>query len=161
MTEKNYQPLDLHNGNDKIFGMDMLNITTTYDIADTKLVHLDDSASADKTHQFFKEILEGYSESNTENSKSNFKYREYIKQGDIYKVEEITVITFRVSPKTQKLYTYINMKDGEYLINARIDNFILNNYAYKGLTINGLPSIDNITVNVEGTLYDDQNAIIR
>lgn len=53
------------------------------------------------------------------------------------------------------------MKDGEYLINARIDNFTLNNYAYKGLTVNGLSSIDNITVNIEGTLYDDQNAIIR
>jgi anthranilate/para-aminobenzoate synthase component I len=158
---KNYQHLDLHNGNDKIFGMDMLDITTTYDKADTKLEHFNNSAYADKTHQFFKEILEGYSESNTENSKTNFKYREYIKQGDIYKVEETTVITFRVSPKNQKLYTYINIKDGEYLINARIDNFTLNNYAYKGLTVNGLSSIDNITVNVEGTLYDDQNAIIR
>ena len=53
------------------------------------------------------------------------------------------------------------MKEREYLINARIDNFILNNYADKGLTINGLHSIDNITVNVKSTLYDNQNAIIR
>jgi len=37
----------------------------------------------------------------------------------------------------------------------------LNNYAYKGLTVSGLPSIDSITVNVKGTLYDDQNAVIH
>jgi len=53
------------------------------------------------------------------------------------------------------------MKDGEYLINAKTDTFTLNNYAYDGLTVRGLPSLDNINVNVEGTLYDDQNAIIR
>ena len=159
---KNYQSLDLHNGNDKIFGMDMLDIKTTYDKIETKLEHYDDSAKADQTHQFFKEILEGYSESNTENSKTQFKYREYIKQGDIYKVEETTVITFRVSPpKNNKLYTYINMKDGEYLINVRSDNFTLNNYAFNGLNVSGLPSMDNIFVTVNGTLYDDQNAIIR
>ncbi|NLL06810.1 MAG: hypothetical protein GX270_13730, partial [Clostridiaceae bacterium] len=105
---------------------------------------------------------EGYSESNTENSKIQFKYREYIKQGDIYKVEETTVITFRVAPpKNNKLYTYINMKDGEYLINVRSDNFTLNNYAFKGLNVSGLPSMDNIFVTVNGTLYDDQNVIIR
>ncbi len=116
----------------------------------------------DKNHQFFKEILEGYSESNTQNSKINFKYREYIKQGDIYIVEETTVITFKVAPpKDKKLYTFINMKDGKYVINARTDNFTLNNYAYKGLTVSGLSSIDNILINVEGTLYDDQNATIN
>ena len=59
-----------------------------------------------KLINFLKEILEGYSESNTENNKSNFKYREYIKQGDIYKVEETTVITFRVSPKSETLHLY-------------------------------------------------------
>jgi len=158
----NYQSLDLHNKNDKIFGMDMLDITTEYDKQETKLEHYDDSSNADKTHQFFKEILEGYSESNTENSKTKFKYREYIKQGDIYKVEETTVITFKVAPhNTQKLYTFLNMKDGEYLINAKTYTFVLDNYAYDGLTVRGLPSLDNININVEGTLYDDQNAIIR
>ena len=50
---KNYQSLDLHNGNDKIFGMDMLDIKTTYDKVETKLEHYDDSSKADQTHQFF------------------------------------------------------------------------------------------------------------
>jgi hypothetical protein len=159
---KTHQSLDLHNGNDKIFGMDMLNITTNYNKKETKLEHYDNSENADKTHQYFKEILEGYSESNTLASKDNFKYREYIKQGDIYKIEETTVITFTVAPpsKDQKLYTYINMKDGEYRINVRVDNIKLDNYAYNGLNISGLASIDNITVNVNGTLYDDQNSVI-
>lgn len=159
---KTHQSLDLHNGNDKIFGMDMLNITSNYGINETKLEHYDKSEDAEKTHQYFKEILEGYSESNTLASKDNFKYREYIKQGDIYKIEETTVITFTVAPpsKDQKLYTYINMKDGEYRINVRADNLKLENYAYNGLNVSGLPSIDNITVNVNGTLYDDQNSVI-
>lgn len=159
---KTYQSLDLHNGNDKIFGMDMLDIKTTYNKNKTKLESYDDSDNADKTDKFFKEILEGYSESNTLDSKENFKYREYIKQGDIYKVEETTVITFKVAPpsKNQKLYTYINMKDGKYLINARVNNIELGDYAFKGLNVNGFNSIDNIVVNVNGTYYDDQNAII-
>jgi len=159
----NYQSLDLHNGNDKIYGMDMLDIITDYDKKETKLEHYDNSDNVDKTHKYFKQILEGYSESNTLDSKENFKYREYIKQGDIYKIEETTVITFRVAPpsKNHRLYTYINMKDGEYLINARVNNIKLDNYAFNGLNISGFNSIDNITVNVNGTLYDDQNAIIR
>ncbi|NLL07009.1 MAG: hypothetical protein GX270_14785, partial [Clostridiaceae bacterium] len=159
---KTFQNLDLHNGNDKIFGMDMLDITTTYNKNETKLERYDDSANADKTHKFFKEILEGYSESNTIDSMENFKYREFIKQGDIYKIEETTVITFKVAPPSnnQKLYTYINMKDGEYFINARVNNFELEDYAFKGLNVNGFNSIDNILVNVNGTFYDDQNAVI-
>ena len=51
------------------------------------------------------------------------------------------------------------MKDGEYRINVRADNIKLD-YAYNGLNVSGLPSIDNITVYVNGTLYDDQNAVI-
>ncbi|WP_010248648.1 hypothetical protein [Hungateiclostridium cellulolyticum] len=157
-----YQSLNLQNGKDKIFGMDMLDITTSYSKNQTKLEHYDNSAYADKTHKFFKEILEGYMESNTDDSRENFKYREYIKQGDIYKVEETTVINFRVASPSdmQKLYTYIKMKDGQYSINAGVDSIMLDKYMYNGLRVSGLSSIDNISVTVNGSMYDDQNATI-
>ena len=51
---KNYQSLDLHNGNDKIFGMDMLDIKTTYDKVETKLEHYDDSSKLIKLINFSK-----------------------------------------------------------------------------------------------------------
>nr|WP_235715956.1 hypothetical protein [Acetivibrio cellulolyticus] len=142
--------------------MDMLDITTSYSKNQTKLEHYDNSAYADKTHKFFKEILEGYMESNTDDSRENFKYREYIKQGDIYKVEETTVINFRVASPSdmQKLYTYIKMKDGQYSINAGVDSIMLDKYMYNGLRVSGLSSIDNISVTVNGSMYDDQNATI-
>jgi hypothetical protein len=39
-----------------------------------------------------------------------------------------------------------------YLINLRSDIFTLNNYAFNGLTVSGLPSMDTMVVNVNGTL---------
>ncbi|MDA8235003.1 MAG: hypothetical protein M0Z31_09435 [Clostridia bacterium] len=153
---RNGQSLYITNQNSDVFGIDMLDIQTNTDKDVEILEHTTDTDG--ETHRFFKEILEGYSESNTLDSKTNFKYREYIKSGNIYKVTETTVITFKVASSAgQKLYTFANMKNGNYLINVGVNRFSLDNYRYAGLNVNKVDSLENITVKVKGSMYDDLN----
>ncbi|NLL04567.1 MAG: hypothetical protein GX270_01970, partial [Clostridiaceae bacterium] len=116
------------------------------------------------THEYLKEILEGYDESGTIGSKNNYKYREYIKDGqDLYKIIEKTTVTIRVNPENLKVYTNIDMPDGKYRVAAWIGDIALSDStnAYKGLgTLKGIYNLDVIEVTVNGTLYDDQNAVI-
>ena len=72
----------------------------------------------DKTDIRFKQILEGYSESNTADSKDNYKYKEYIKEGDIYLIKEATIVTIYINPENHKLYTWGGMKNGQYHMTA-------------------------------------------
>ena len=59
------------------------------------------------THEYLKQILEGYDESGTIGSKNNYKYREYIKDGqNLYKITEKTTVTIKVNPETER-YTPI------------------------------------------------------
>jgi hypothetical protein len=151
---KRFQTLDISKANSSALGMNLLTIQSKFDKDTYRLERaIDDSKDS---HKFFKEILEGYSDSNTLDSKDKYKYREYIKEGDIYKVHEKTVITFSISPPPgKKLYTYVRMNNGNYSINASVDSFTLNNYRYNGLTINKLNSLDSIPVTVHGSMYDD------
>ena len=153
---RNSDTLNITNQDNSVFGMKMLDIRTTTDKDVDILEHTTDTDGV--THRFFKEILEGYSESNTLDSKTNFKYREYIKSENIYKVTETTVITFKVAPPAgQKLYTFANMKNGNKVINVGVNRFSLDNYRYDRLNVNKVDSIDNMTVKVQGSMYDDLN----
>lgn len=120
--------------------------------------------SGEYTHEFLKAILEGHEESGTLGSKENYKYREYIKDGqNIYKVTEKTTVTIKINPDNRKVYTYINMPDGKYTVAAWIGDIALSeaNSEFKKLgTLKGIYNFDTIEVTVKGTLYDDQNSII-
>jgi len=120
--------------------------------------------SGEFTHEYLKEILEGYEESGTVGSKDKYKYREYIKDGqNLYKITEKTAVTIKINPDNTKVYTYINMPDGKYRIAAWIGDVKLSdtNNAYKSLgVIKGIYNFDVIEVEVNGTIYDDQNAVI-
>ena len=120
--------------------------------------------SGEYTHEFFKAILEGYEESGTLGSKENYKYREYIKDGQkMYKVTEKTTVIIKINPDNRKVYTYINMPDGKYTVAAWIGDIALSeaNSEFKKLgTLKGVYNFDTIEVTVKGTLYDDQNSII-
>ena len=111
------------------------------------------------THVFFKEILEGYPESNTKDSKDKYLYREYIKEGAIYRIEEETTVTITVNPDNNYVFTYPNMKDGNYVISAWIDDFEFKPYekAYTVKGIKGGSLLDTIGVTVRGSMYDDLN----
>jgi len=144
-------------------GVKMLYVETSqYTIDFEELKHSE--KSGEYTHEFFKAILEGYEESGTLESKDNYKYREYIKDGQkIYKVTEKTTITIKINPENRKVYTFINMPDGKYTVSAWIGDIPLSeaNSEFKKLgTLKGIYDFDKIEVTVNGSLYDDQNPII-
>ncbi|HEX9059920.1 MAG TPA: hypothetical protein VF941_07055 [Clostridia bacterium] len=126
-----------------------------------ELPHYQDSDRADDNHEFFKEILEGYDESGTIGSKNNFKYREYIKDGQhMYKITEKTTVTVEINPQNRNVYTHAQMSDGEYTVKAWIGDIKLSDmdsaYARLG-TLKGISVLDQIGVSVKGSMYEDTN----
>lgn len=114
------------------------------------------------TDKRFKSVLEGYSESGTASSRSNYRYTEYVKKDvHIYKITETTTVTITVNPNNERLYTHAQMKDGNYSVYAYIDNINLNALSSEQLrnlngTLNGIEVLDKIDINVVGSIYEDQ-----
>jgi hypothetical protein len=140
-------------------GVKMLYVDSVYDMDYEELEHSE--RSGEYTHEFLLEILEGYEESGTLDSRENYKYREYIKDGQkIYKIIEKTTVTIKINPDNKKVYTYVNMPDGKYTVKAWIDDIALSNTTneYKKLgTIKGISTFDVIEVNVKGSMFEDTN----
>lgn len=113
------------------------------------------------THEYWKEILEGYDESGTIDSKNNYKYREYIKDGQhIYRITEKTTVTIQINPDNWFIYTHAHMPDGKYTVKAWIGDIELSgiNNEYKKLgTLKGISVLDEIEVSVKGSMYEDAN----
>jgi hypothetical protein len=122
-----------------------------------EIEHTEDRGDSKGTHVFWKNILEGYSESGTSDSQDKYKYREYVKDGQhIYKITEETVVTIQINPENKKLYTYAHMPNGKYTVKAWIGDISLPNNEYKKLgTLKGISSLDEIEVSVKGSIYDD------
>ncbi|MFB9324432.1 hypothetical protein ACFFSY_00565 [Paenibacillus aurantiacus] len=113
------------------------------------------------THPFWKNILEGYGESETSGSDKYFKYQEFVKNGQhMYKITEKTTVTIAINPQNLRVYTNVSMPDGEYYVKAWIGDVELSQqpHAYKGLgKLVGIKPLDEIKVNVVGSMYDDLN----
>lgn len=143
-------------------GIKLLYVDKTYKIDTEELKHSQNSG--EYTHEYFKAILEGYEESGTLGSKNNYKYREYIKDGqNMYKVIEKTTVSIKINPDNKKLYTHISMPDGKYTVSAWIADIQLSdlNSEYKKLgVLKGILPLDRIEVTVSGSLYDDQNPVV-
>ncbi len=112
------------------------------------------------THEYWKAILEGYIESETQGSEK-FKYKEYVKAGQyMYRITEKTTVTIEINSGNKKVYTHAHMPDGKYTIKAWIDDAALTsgNNEYKKLgTLKGIASLDKIEVSVVGSMYEDTN----
>ena len=110
----------------------------------------------------YKEAMEGYGESRTEESYRKYRYMERtddsVSGQDIYLVEETTVISFKVEVPAGKLYTHVNMKNGEYTVRARVKPMELA-FDHRGsngaLTMEGF-NLDALKVTVSGSMYDDR-----
>ncbi len=118
--------------------------------------------STGSTHPYFKEILEGYDESNTQNSKDNYKYRAYIQDGQhIYKVIEETLVTVTVNQSNKKCYTFGGMKNGKYYMTAWLNDVDVSSVTnVPGMTLKGVNTekqLDEIALQVYGSMYDDLN----
>lgn len=106
------------------------------------------------THELFREILEGWNESGTLDSYTNYKYREFVSDSNapIYKVTETTILTFEVNKDNKKLYTDYDMPEGNnYWMQASFNDF-----TYKGMYIKGTGVLDNINISVVDSAYNDQ-----
>ncbi len=111
------------------------------------------------THQFFKEILEGYDESETSESKDEYKYREYIKDGQhIYHILEETTITFKVNEENRPRYTWGGMKNGNYHMTAWAKDIDISDITrVPQMILKGINALDHIPITVQGSMYDDLN----
>ena len=122
-----------------------------------ELYHSEDPSG--NTHKYLKEIMEGYRESGTSASDTNYKYKEYIKDGQhIYKITEKTRVTITINLNNRNVYTHVHMPDGDYYVRVWVEDIDLsetgNLYNTLGV-LKGISRLDEIDVTVKGSLYDD------
>lgn len=111
------------------------------------------------THDFWKSMLEGYTDSKTADSYTKYRYREYVKSGQkMYKITEKTTVTIVVNPKNIPVYTHAQMQNSEYNVRVWIDKSQLTrgNHEYKKLgELMGIDNLDGMKITVIGSMYDD------
>ncbi|TYQ16042.1 UNVERIFIED_CONTAM: hypothetical protein Cloal_2544 [Acetivibrio alkalicellulosi] len=114
--------------------------------------------SGGDTHEFWRMVMEGYSESGTLSSRDNYMYREYVREGhSMYRITERTQVDIVLNQNNHNMFTHVHMPDGEYYIRVWMDNIDMQqvNSAYRSLgTLSGVV-LDEITVTVKGSMYDD------
>lgn len=105
------------------------------------------------THEFWKNILEGYSQSSTLGSFDNFKYREYVGLNqNMYKITEKSTVTITINKDHIPVYTTAEMPDGKYYVKAWLADVELSKStnAYKSLgKLVGIKPLDQIEVMVK------------
>ena len=124
--------------------------------------------AAGVTDESFRRVLEGYNESGTANSRLNYKYTEYVKEGEtIFKVVETTTVTITINPKNRKLFTHMMMKNGKYYARAYTADITLGRFDLGGeYQLNNLQDaaekkrlygyvLDKIDIAVVGSMADD------
>jgi hypothetical protein len=129
---------------------------------------LERDCAVEEVHPLLREVLEGWDKSDTEDSYRNFQYREYTDK-EIYYVKEKTVLLFKVGvPEGKKLYTHVNMPNGNYAVQTKVKDIKFNFDSYLELkpgdlgthngeqTMSGF-TMDGIPVSVRGSMYDDRN----
>ncbi|MFD1775286.1 Mbeg1-like protein [Paenibacillus rhizophilus] len=126
-----------------------------------EIYHSQDKDNTDSTHPYWKNILEGYTQSSTLGSFDNYKYREFVKTGQhMYKITEKTTVSIIVNKDNVPLYTDARMSDGKYYVKAWIADVELedSSNAYNKLgKLVGVKPLDEIEVTVKGSMYDDLN----
>jgi heat shock protein HspQ len=147
-------------------GVDELVLLNVLDRSDSearyrkKVEEIQHSEAVDgDTHPYWKDILEGYYESDTIDSKLQYKYREYVQDGQpLYRITEETTVTIEINPENEKVFTHVHMPDGEYTVKAWIEEIDLAKIKqeYKKLgVLRGMASLDEIEVSVKGSMYED------
>lgn len=114
------------------------------------------------THEFWKMVMEGYTDSSTLGSNTYYNYREFVKDGQkkMYKITETTKVTIQINPRNTPIYTHANMQNGKYYVKAWVADTALSrgDHTYKKLgTLQGVDLLDNIEVTVIGSMFDDLN----
>ena len=115
------------------------------------------------TDRRFKCVLEGYSESGTRDSMTDYKYIEFVDSYEkVYKVTETTTVRITVNPDNRRVYTHPQLRNGDYPVRVSfaginlgtLDSLRYNN-AIRAISLSGVGNLDSITVKVVGSMYDD------
>ncbi|WP_199613895.1 Athe_2463 domain-containing protein [Paenibacillus alkalitolerans] len=118
-------------------------------------------AKGSDSHPSWKKAMEGYGDSRTQESESNYRYVEYVKSGQhMYKITETTRVSIVINKDNLNVYTHANMPNGTYYVRAWIADVALDReqHAYRTLgTLKGVRTLDEINVTVHGSMYDDLN----
>ena len=131
---------------------------------DVEELEHDYDGTGNGTDERFKKVLEGYSESKTNNSSSTYKYNELVKDGQhVYEITETTVVRIKVNPDNKKVYTHAQMKNGDYKITVYIANVFMDENEIKDSVTNGRlggetlrwVELDAMELKVVGSMYDD------
>jgi len=104
------------------------------------------------------EVMEGYDASLTDYSRTEYKYQERTDKA-IYLVEEETVITFSLAPPIGvRMYSHVNMPNGDYRIRVWAEPFFFTGpYEKKAnLSFRNSGYFDGLVVTVRGSMYDDR-----
>jgi hypothetical protein len=145
--------------NKGVNGLELLTVERSYSKDEEEIEHSQETTGV--TDPFWKMVLEGYGESDTSHSYSDYKYKEYVKDGQhMYEITEKTKVTITINQSNHKVYTHANMTDGDYFVKAWMADVVLKNsdLAYNTLpTLQGKTSLDAIKVTVKGSMYDDLN----
>ena len=128
---------------------------------DDDVVDIDDDDGGNDTTKdvdpLIREVLEGWDKSGTVGSYTEYQYREYTDKR-IWLVEETTELTFTLeAPNSQKLYTHVQMKNGDYGILVKMNDIKFhfdNRDANPELKMDTFV-LDGIKVSVRGSMYDD------
>ncbi len=132
-----------------------------YTLKDEEIKYSQDREEDKDTHEFWKNILEGYSQSSTLGSFNNFKYREYVGLNQyMYKITEKTTVSIKINPENLPVYTNAGMADGKYYVRAWLADVELSKStnAYKSLgKVVGIKPLDQIEITVKGSMFDDLN----
>jgi hypothetical protein len=134
-------------------------VVTSYSrdwVALDTMLNRDDTADALSIHKLLKEVLEGYKDSGTyDDSYLEYGYREQTNK-EIYEVEETTEVTFKLGvPNSQKMYTHVNMKNGDYAILTKVGKIEFESENNPKLEMEAF-NLDGIKVTVSGSMYDDR-----
>ncbi|MBH5320069.1 hypothetical protein I6N90_19895 [Paenibacillus sp. GSMTC-2017] len=145
-------------------GLKLLDVKENYNKDEDEIPYTQEQNGT--MHANWKNILEGYTESKTLNSYDDFKYREFVKNGQakMYKIKESTTVTITVgAPEGQKLYTHAHMPDGTYNVRVTIGDVNVRGMPYAYKILPNLEGIDlgnsnNLEITVRGSMYDDLNS---
>lgn len=151
--------------NKGIGGKELISVKTTeYKNIANEIPYYSDkpyeNENENKSHDFWKMSMEGYSLSGSLDSYTKYKYREYVAGNQkVYEITETTKVEIVVNGDNNKFYTHPKMPDGEYYIRVWLDNINLGkmsgvDYSSINDTLKGV-ILDNIKITVKGSIYDD------
>jgi hypothetical protein len=144
------------NGIELVTVLDRSSDESRYTKTAEKIHH--EEVSGGDTHEYWKMVMEGYKESKTLESRDEYSYREYVKEGQrMYEITETTKVDIIINKDNINTFTHAHMPDGKYYIKVSMDNIDLGGSPHLYKSLGTLPGVllDEMGITVKGSMYDD------